>query len=689
MKYRNVKTGFVGGELSPFMLGRFELDQYRLGARLLRNATILPQGGVMRRTGFRLVEVNTAGAIRQIPFSRGSALRYMLHLTETGMAVYRDGTKVHTIPGTNFPYTLAEVAQVDYAQFADTIVLAHGNHPLRRIQWNGSDTDWLVEEVTITTPPRRDFNDAQSPTGTDEIQRIDLTEFQAETTDPESQRLFMELSGFETEEISFTKNTETMARRLEEALLALTITPPTGITVVPTTGQPDGNYTVTFSGEAQDNWPEMLGRDANPDPDARKTVTVTTIQDGESGEEDAWSNTRGYPRVVTFFENRLFVAGTRSLPQTFWASRTGRYFDFNEGDAAASDAFNDTLSTATNVTILGINSGRELQIFTESTEHYCPSSPITPADHPFPAQTSNGIRPDTKPTDVDGAVYFVRRDGSGLRQFLFSREEQSYTSDNPGIMSEHLLNAVVDLTSRQGAEGVDGNYLYAINQGGLVGVYNLLRAQNVGAWSAWEAAHGEFSQGRAVDEDLYMIINPAVNLNAVVIADPTCAFDLAQRFTAASEITLTEPSIYPDEVSVFADGYYLGEFPKGNGTITLPRQYSNIEVGVNFIPTLAPCDLADVIGPGVNRSKKKRIHRAYIDLVNSLGWTLEYAGREYQIANSRKLPIMLGDSAQAPVTGTVEKRLTGYITEGNVTLRQTTPHPGGAVVSITVEIKTQ
>lgn len=689
MKYRPFKSGFVGGELSPFMLGRYELDQYRLGASRLRDVTILPQGGVMRRTGFALVEVATAAAIRQIPFSRGAALRYMLHLTEAGMVVYRDGQRVHLIPADQFPYTAAQVPQVDYAQFADTIVLAHGEHPLRRIMWNGGDTMWQVEEVTITTPPQRNFDDDLSPQGEDEIQRIGLTEFQDEQgSPPPTREIYLELEGFETDPITFTRNTDTMARRIQEALTALTITPPTGIEVEPTSGQPLGTFTVTFGGEAQDDWSQIRGRDGADNPEDRLTVTVTTIQDGVSREEDAWSQVRGYPSVVTFFENRLFVAGTNFLPQTFWASRTGRYFDFNEGDGSDNDAFNDTLSTATNVTILGLNSGRELQIFTESTEHYCPVAPITPGNHPFPAQTSNGIRPNTKPTDVDGAVYFARRDGSGIRQFLFSREEQSYTSDNPGIMSEHLLNNVGDLTSRQGVEGVDGNYLYAINNDGLMAVYNLLRAQNVGAWSAWEAAHGQFSQARAVDEELYAVVTVGTT-KVVCRADNTRAFDLSQSFSNASQVTLSNSDIYPDTVQVRADGFWLGDFAKGDGTITLPRQYASIEVGANFIPEVSPCDIADVIGPGVNRSKKKRIHRLYVDLVNSLGWTVDYAGKQYQAGNARVLPIMLDQAQQKPITGTVEKRLMGYITEGNVTLRQTIPHPGAAIISITTEIKTQ
>ena len=42
----------------------------------------------------------------------------------------------------------------------------------------------------------------------------------------------------------------------------------------------------------------------------------------------AWSAKKGYPQAVSFFEDRLVFAGSRSKPQTYWASQSGDYYNF-------------------------------------------------------------------------------------------------------------------------------------------------------------------------------------------------------------------------------------------------------------------------------------------------------------------------------------------------------------------------
>jgi hypothetical protein len=41
--------------------------------------------------------------------------------------------------------------------------------------------------------------------------------------------------------------------------------------------------------------------------------------------EGAWSGVRGYPKSVTFFQDRCIYAGTTYQPQTLWFSKSGEY----------------------------------------------------------------------------------------------------------------------------------------------------------------------------------------------------------------------------------------------------------------------------------------------------------------------------------------------------------------------------
>ena len=41
--------------------------------------------------------------------------------------------------------------------------------------------------------------------------------------------------------------------------------------------------------------------------------------------EGAWSDVRGYPKTVTFMQDRCIYAGTSYQPQTLWFSESGFY----------------------------------------------------------------------------------------------------------------------------------------------------------------------------------------------------------------------------------------------------------------------------------------------------------------------------------------------------------------------------
>src|SRR5690606_30260188 len=52
--------------------------------------------------------------------------------------------------------------------------------------------------------------------------------------------------------------------------------------------------------------------------------------------EGAWSNRKGWPAAIGFYEDRLFFANTREQPQTLWASASGAYDRFSPTDNGVS-----------------------------------------------------------------------------------------------------------------------------------------------------------------------------------------------------------------------------------------------------------------------------------------------------------------------------------------------------------------
>ena len=74
------------------------------------------------------------------------------------------------------------------------------------------------------------------------------------------------------------------------------------------------------------------------------------IDDGdwelETGYENTWSNTRGWPKSATFHEGRLYFGGAKSRPNTIWGSKVVDYFNFDIGTALDDESVEATINTS-------------------------------------------------------------------------------------------------------------------------------------------------------------------------------------------------------------------------------------------------------------------------------------------------------------------------------------------------------
>lgn len=49
MRANLIKTNFTAGEVSPRLMGRVDIARYANGAKIIENAVVVVQGGVVRR----------------------------------------------------------------------------------------------------------------------------------------------------------------------------------------------------------------------------------------------------------------------------------------------------------------------------------------------------------------------------------------------------------------------------------------------------------------------------------------------------------------------------------------------------------------------------------------------------------------------------------------------------------------
>lgn len=680
-RYVRQQTAFVGGEQSPNLRGRTDLEQYRFGCQLLRDATLLPQGGWVRRPGTFLIDKASTETgdknFRLVGFTRTADLKYMLMFTDGKIVVYRGLQNVHEIAVAD--YTDDVITSIDTAQLADTMIITCPGKKPKQLRWNGSDVDWLLSDVTFDFIPQYFFNDASSPPGATEIQTVYLRSTGTGST------FTLALGGFETNEISVDTDETVTALRIQEELLDLSITPTSGIAVVGTKNSTSSyDFEVTFSGDAADDWSTISGsfvfRSDRPD----QYIYATEDQQGAPRTEDVWSNTRGWPAHCAFFQNRLVLGNTEALPQNIWASVTGSYFDFNEGDGLDTDAIIVTIATNINNEIVNIVSSRELQVLTSNGEHYNPFA-MTPSTFGLPMQTTNGSKETVRPQVVNGATYFIQRKGNGVREFVYTDSENAYASSNVALLSDHLIVDVIDTAQAQGIE-TDADYFYCLNADGTIAVMNVLRAQNISAWSMWEPSIGTFAAIGNSESDLYCVIKTSDGYYMCRF-DTDAAMDMAQLFTTSSEVTLAEQGAYANnDVNIIADGVWLGEF-ESQGAITLNREFAEIEVGVNFIPRCIPNQISDNVTNGSNKNRAKRPCRVWVEMYNAIGVDLVYKEKVYDLAY-RSMPISFENPEPVPFTGAKEKRLLGFTRDTAIEIRQSLPFKKAAVLSLQIEVKT-
>jgi hypothetical protein len=143
---------------------------------------------------------------------------------------------------------------------------------------------------------------------------------------------------------------------------------------------------------------------------------LTAIANGnwdiESGYEDVWSSTKGWPRTVSFHQGRLYFGGSRSRPSTIWGSIVGLFFDFEPTEGLDDDALEATLDTNTFNAITDIISGRDLTIFTTGGEFYVPQSglePITPLSFFVQSTSRNGSKPGIRVQQLRGWCYICAK----------------------------------------------------------------------------------------------------------------------------------------------------------------------------------------------------------------------------------------------------------------------------------------
>ncbi len=154
-----VQSTFVGGEISPSIFGRTDLERFSTSASELENFQPTMEGPITRRVGTRVrgfAEGVEVGPGRLLAFSSGSFSAALLFRNLKVSVTPLDPTFVTDFVDVVTPYLLEEVAEIQVCQVNDVLFLTHPLHPPARLARYAAGS-WTYEVLPLESGPYLDY----------------------------------------------------------------------------------------------------------------------------------------------------------------------------------------------------------------------------------------------------------------------------------------------------------------------------------------------------------------------------------------------------------------------------------------------------------------------------------------------------------------------------------------------------
>ena len=200
--------------------------------------------------------------------------------------------------------------------------------------------------------------------------------------------------------------------------------------------------------------------------------------------EPAWSDARGWPALVSAYQNRLVFGRTISLPNGRWLSVVNSFYNFNDSETLDDDAISWYPNGAGIGFIQALTSARTLVVHTNTNTQSTPvlnEVPITPANANFPEQSKFGALP-IQPIYLDNQIIFVDK-GNNCINMIWEITQSAFVTKNISIPSSGLIRLPVDMAAYAQPVVTDGFYALFINSDGTLANFQSLLEEDIRAWS--------------------------------------------------------------------------------------------------------------------------------------------------------------------------------------------------------------
>ncbi len=329
--------------------------------------------------------------------------------------------------------------------------------------------------------------------------------------------------------------------------------------------------------------------------------------------EGSWSDKRGWPSTVTFFEQRLFFANTAYQPTTTWSSISfpgGDYQNFLAGSLDDS-ALVFTLADAEQNPTKWMVSDRQLIIGTSAGESTLGASsttdPLTPTNFKVSSHESNKGSENIQPSRTAVGHLFVERGGRKVNELVFNWEADGFVAIDMNRLADHITEGGI---TEAGMQKRPEPILWCITGDGVLIGLTYLREEGIVAWHRQVLGGNGLAESKAIisgrvsEDELWIVIKITIKglqkryvcrmkewatVNGSGDQEDAFLVDYGLTYDSTATTTITGLGHLEGElVSILGDGSERPRKTVKDSQITLDESASVAQVGLAYTATLKP-----------------------------------------------------------------------------------------------------
>lgn len=416
-----------------------------------------------------------------------------------------------------------------------------------------------------------------------------------------------------------------------------------------------------------------------------------------------WSDTKGWPSVGGFFDDRLWLAGVPTEPDLLCASRTGSYEDFTQR-SATDEVLDDS------AIVLRLNSDKLETIRWLKTDQRGMLAGTSVGEWAISANDTNsavsgrnvkGRSPtergsaDIDAVKVDSQILYIQKSKRTVREFSYAFENDGYKSPSMSLFASHLgVPRFVEMVYAAEPHSI----VWFRRENGSVAALTYNREESVIGWHQHDFG-GEVESMCVVpsasdfQDTLWMVIKRVINGTPRRFIERLVRFwdfdsvienahfvDCGLRYSGPPTSTLIINHLDGALVDGIADGVPFEQLPVIDGKLELGREASVVVVGLPYISYGEISRTEAGAEDGTAQGKTKRIHNTTPFLWDSAYGELgifnedqeedEWVDIEYREPYDEMEPIKLQTGMFGPSIMPAH-----YGKRGSVLFRQTKPLP--------------